>query len=49
MTQGTEPGGTQNATRATSMIRQMLGSKPYVTTRARTSATKRITRAPTSG
>lgn len=32
MTQGTEPGGTQNATRATSMIRQMLGSKPYVTT-----------------
>ena len=30
MTQGTEPGGTQNATRATSMIRQMLGSKPYV-------------------
>lgn len=32
MTQGTEPGGTQNATRATSMIRQMLGSKPYVST-----------------
>lgn len=30
MTQGTEPGGTQNATRATSMIRQMLGSKPYI-------------------
>ncbi len=30
MTQGTEPGGTQNATRATSMIRQMLGSKPFV-------------------
>ena len=30
MTQGTEPGGTQNASRATSMIRQMLGSKPYV-------------------
>lgn len=32
MTQGTEPGGTQNATRATSMIRQMLGSKPFVST-----------------
>lgn len=31
MTQGTEPGGTQNATRATNMMRQMLGSKPYVT------------------
>lgn len=30
MTQGTEPGGTQNATRATNMLRQMLGSKPYV-------------------
>lgn len=29
MTQGTEPGGTQNATRATNMLRQMLGSKPY--------------------
>ncbi len=29
MTQGTEPGGTQNATRATNMMRQMLGSKPY--------------------
>ena len=32
MTQGTEPGGTQNATRATNMLRQMLGSKPYVMT-----------------
>ena len=30
MTQGTEPGGTQNATRATNMLRQMLGSKPYL-------------------
>ncbi len=30
MTQGTEPGGTQNATRATNMMRQMLGSKPYL-------------------
>jgi len=32
MTQGTEPGGTQNASRATNMLRQMLGSKPYVMT-----------------
>ena len=32
MTQGTEPGGTQNATRATNMLRQMLGSKPYLLT-----------------
>lgn len=32
MTQGTEPGGTQNATRATNMLRQMLGSKPYIIT-----------------
>jgi len=32
MTQGTEPGGTQNATRATNMMRQMLGSKPYLLT-----------------
>lgn len=32
MTQGTEPGGTQNATRATNMMRQMLGSKPYIIT-----------------
>lgn len=30
MIQGTEPGGTQNATRATNMLRQMLGSKPYL-------------------
>lgn len=49
MTQGTEPGGTQNATRATSMIRRCSVRNPTSRRRARTSATKRITRAPTSG